>query len=83
MFVQVAGRSAGVVVGSPRPCCGPRMAGLGLAAVKWSAVAMCQPAMGSQISSATSMTRSGPGWAGSLGVRISPVHTQTASFSRR
>jgi hypothetical protein len=43
----------------------------------------CQSAMGSQINSATSMTRSGPAWPGSLGVRTSPVQTQTASFSRR
>ena len=27
--------------------------------------------------------RSGPGWAGSLGVRTSPAHTQTVLFSRR
>jgi hypothetical protein len=38
---------------------------------------------GSPTNSATSMTRSGPGWPGSLGVRTSPVHAQAASFSRR
>ena len=42
-----------------------------------------QSATGPQISSATSMTRSGPGWPGSLGARTSPVQTQTTSFSRR
>ena len=47
------------------------------------ALASGQSAMGSQISSATSTTRSGSAWPGSPGVRTSPVHTQTASFSRR
>ena len=42
-----------------------------------------QSAMGSQISSATSMTRSGPAWPGSLAARTSPTQTQTASLSRR
>ena len=40
-------------------------------------------AIGSQISSATSSTRSGSGCAGSAGARTSPTQTQTASLSRR
>ena len=40
-----------------------------------------QSATGSQISSATSRTRSGSGCAGSAGARTSPTHTQTASLS--
>ena len=39
--------------------------------------------MGSQTSSATSMTRSDDCCPGSAGARTSPVHTQTTSFSRR
>lgn len=43
----------------------------------------CYSAIGSQISSAISMTRSGSACPGSLGVRTSPTQTQMASLSRR
>jgi hypothetical protein len=42
-----------------------------------------QSAIGSQMSSATSITRSGSDWFGSVGARTSPTQTQTTSLRRR